>query len=177
MSSRILLFFACVACFGKAVAAEPSMGPVLQSFGPTFPLQSEDLPLPKDFAYKVVFDVAEYSDTAALNEQLVSVARFINMHVRSGVPIENLDLVVVLHGNALKGALADEAYLQRFKSRNPNLGLVLQLHEAGVSIIACGQSLGFRQYKRDELVPAVQVGLSAMTILTVFQAQGYSLLP
>jgi intracellular sulfur oxidation DsrE/DsrF family protein len=77
----------------------------------------------------------------------------------------------------LKGALSDAAYESRYQTNNPNRDLIQKLDAAGVRFYACGQSMHFRGFERNELISPVKVGLSAMTMLTVLQADGYSLLP
>ena len=100
-----------------------------------------------------------------------------NMHARNGVPEENLDVAVVVHGETLKSLLVDEAYAKRYGSDNPSLDLLMKLEEAGVRFYVCGQSLGFRNFAREELASPAKVGLSAMTMLVYLQADGYSFLP
>ena len=67
--------------------------------------------------------------------------------------------------------------MERHDGPNPNLDLLMQLHGAGVSFYACGQSLGFRGIAKGELAEPVQVALSAMTALTQLQSEGYALIP
>lgn len=165
--------------FVSILAQEPLSGPTIEGYGPNFPLQQGDVGLHKDDTFRVVFDVARYpgGDTASLNEELNTVARFVNMHTRSGIPLTNLDIAVVLHGEALKSALLESAYVRRFDTANPNIELLFKLHDAGVRFFACGQSLGFRKIGREELASPVKVGLSAMTLLATMQSDGYVLLP
>jgi intracellular sulfur oxidation DsrE/DsrF family protein len=54
---------------------------------------------------------------------------------------------------------------------------VEELLASNVQLVLCGQTAGFRGVKRDELLPGVQLGISAMTALNVFQAQGYQFNP
>ena len=160
------------------LATEPSKGPLNEDFGPTYPINDRDVPLPEDFTYKVVFDLATYpGEVTAVNVRLESVARFLNMHGRNGVPVENMDLAIVVHGAAVKNLLNDDAYEARYKVENPNLELLTQLHDAGVSIYVCGQSTSFGGIEKNELADGVKLALSAMTMLTVLQSDGYALLP
>ncbi len=166
--------------FGSVIslADEPSMGPIIEDYGPTYPIHYRDVPLAEKFTYRVVFDAGAYpGEVDSLNPELVSVARYLNMHGRHGVALENMDIAVVLHGNALKGALSDVAYESRYQTMNPNRDLMQKLDAAGVKFYACGQSMHFRGFEKKELVSMVKVGLSAMTMLTVLQSDGYALLP
>lgn len=159
-------------------ADEPTLGPVIEGYGPTFPIDDRDVPLEEEAVYRAVFDVAAYSDDlGSLSSRLNSVARFLNMHGRNGTPVDNMQLAVVIHGAAVKNVLHHDAYRGRYKMDNPNLELVGRLHDAGVRFYVCGQSLTFGGVDKSELVDQVQVALSAMTMLTVLQNDGYALLP
>lgn len=161
-----------------ACADEPELGPAIEGYGPTYPIADRDVPLVEGAVYKAVFDVATYSeDVSKLSRRLESVARFINMHVRNGTPLANMDLAVVLHGRAVKTVMTHAAYRERFDMDNPNLELVERLHAAGVKFFMCGQSIAFTGVGKEELADPVNVALSAMTMLTVLQLDGYALLP
>ena len=178
MGIRLLLAIVVLACSTLSVADEPSFGPIIEGYGPTYPIGDRDVPLPENFTYRAVFDLAKYpGETSALNPYLVSVARFLNMHARNGVPAENMELAVVVHGAAVKNLLSDQAYQSRYGGKNPNLELLTRLHGAGVRIFLCGQSMTFGGISRNELAEPVKVALSAMTMLTVLQSDGYALLP
>ena len=165
-------------CSMQSFAVEPSFGPAIRLYGPTFPIEDRDVPLEEGAVYRAVFDVASYSDDmTAMNGRLVSVARFLNMHMRNSVPLENMDLAVVVHGAAVKSILNNDAYQARYEVDNPNLELVADLHEAGVRFYVCGQTMGFGKIQKNELASPIKVALSAMTMLTVLQGEGYALLP
>ena len=178
MCIRFLLVLVGLACSTLSFADEPSFGPIIEGYGPTYPIADRDVALPEGFTYKAVFDLARYpGETSDLNPYLVSAARFLNMHARNGVAAGNMDLAVVVHGAAVKNLLSDEAYEARFNRANPNLELLAKLHDAGVRIYVCGQSMTFGGIDRSELAEPAQVALSAMTMLTVLQSNGYALLP
>ncbi len=159
-------------------AEQPEVGPVIEGYGPSFIVPEKDIPLVEDFQYQVVFELAKYSpDTTSMNAQLVRVARFVNMHARQGVSMEQMDLAVVAHADALKSMLNHASYRERFGSDNPNLDLLEKLADAGVKMYVCGQSMGFRQWELDELAKPVKVGLSAMTLIANHQATGFTFQP
>jgi intracellular sulfur oxidation DsrE/DsrF family protein len=167
-----------MACVVPSVFADESMlGPAVEGYGPTYPIDDRDVELEGGFVYRAVFDIADYSEnTSSLNRRLVSVARYLNMHARNGVAVEEMDLAVVLHGAALKIGTNNDAYWARYDGDNPNLELLIKLHEAGVRFYACGQSMAFGGVEKGELARPVKVALSAMTMLTVLQSRGYALL-
>ena len=170
----ILLFLALSA---SAVADGPSMGPVIKDYGPTYAIEWRDLALPKDHRYKLVFDVSVDREAGQVNRHLVSVARYLNMHARNGVPVEQMDLAVVVHGRAVRNMLHNEAHRQGHAMDNPNIDLVQALRDAGVRFYICGQSMAFTGLAKDDLIDGVEVALSAMTMLTLLQADGFALLP
>lgn len=160
----------------NAAADERSFGPVIEGYGPTYPINDRDVPLREDFVYKAVFDAAANPDETKLNTGLVSVARYLNMHARNGVSVDNMNIAVVAHGPALKTLLTDDAYFSRYGIDNPNTELVQKLHAAGVRFYVCGQSVMFGGYEKEELVAPAKVALSAMTMMTELQTDGYALL-
>jgi intracellular sulfur oxidation DsrE/DsrF family protein len=161
-----------------AAADEPMLGPAIEGYGPTYPIADRDVALQDGAVYRAVFDVLSYSDDVSeTSSRLVSVARFMNMHARNGTPVENMNLAVVIHGAAVKTVMNHAAYRERYGIDNPNLELVEKLSAAGVALYICGQSLAFGGVDKSELAGPVQVGLSAMTMLTVLQNDGYALLP
>ena len=178
MTIRLFLAVLLFAVTQLTLADEPMLGPAIEGYGPTYPIDDRDVPLEAGVVYRAVFDAARYSDDlGALNSRLVSVARFLNMHVRNDTPVENMDLAVVLHGAAVKNVLSHEAYRSRYDRDNPNLELVTRLHDAGVRFYVCGQSMEFGGVEKSELAIQADVALSAMTMLTVLQNDGYALLP
>jgi intracellular sulfur oxidation DsrE/DsrF family protein len=149
-------------------AAEPTTGPIID----------RDVPLVKDHVYRVVYEITAYDGSPdSVNRELDVVARFLNMHGKNGVPPENLQLAVVIHGPALVNVLNDDSYRERLQMSNPNLDLVQKLLTAGVRFYACGQAMGFRGFDKSELVTGVKMALSAMTMVHQLQADGYTMQP
>jgi intracellular sulfur oxidation DsrE/DsrF family protein len=175
MAGRYCVFVALFICT-QVLAGEPSFGPVVEGYGPTYAIGDRDVQLQEGFVYKAVFDAASNPDEKSLNTGLVSVARYLNMHARNGVAIENMNIAVVAHGPALKTLLTDSAYLSRYGMDNPNSELLEKLDAVGVSFYVCGQSMTFAGFEKDELADPAEVALSAMTMLTVLQSDGYALL-
>ncbi|NOX69396.1 MAG: DsrE family protein [Gammaproteobacteria bacterium] len=178
MTHRILLAVCLIFIAVASLAEEPGMGPIIKDYGPTYPIDFRDVALEEDAVYKVMFDLSAYpGEVASLNSNLVSVARYLNMHARNGVALENMDIAVVIHGGALKNALSHEAYQARYHADNPNLDLFEKLDAVGVKFYICGQSMRFQGFEKNELAGPAKVALSAMTMLTVLQNNGYALLP
>jgi intracellular sulfur oxidation DsrE/DsrF family protein len=178
----MILRFLLVAALGlistTVFSQEPSTGPYVDAGGPAFVVADRDVPLRDDFKYRVVYEVTEHpGEMTDVNRELTVVGRFMNMHGKNGVPLENLDVAIVVHGKALFAVMNDETYQEMYGVKNPSLALLQSLSDAGVKIYACGQSLGFRKLNKSVLAEPVQVGLSAMTMLVTLQSDGYALLP
>jgi intracellular sulfur oxidation DsrE/DsrF family protein len=159
-------------------AAEPDTGPVIEAYGPVFSAPEGAYNLKKDTHYKVTMDVSASVDNPQdLNRHFESAARFLNMHARNGVEPENIDFAIVVHGAAAKDLLNDEAYKARFEQSNPNTALLNALGEVGVKIYLCGQSAAYREIKTQDLNPAAEMALSAMSAHVRLQSEGYTLIP
>ena len=158
--------------------AEPATGPVIEDYGPVYYVPEEPLDLPPDFQLKVVFDISATPDEKAkLNHRLETVARYLNMHARAGVESRQLSTAVVLHGRATRSVLNQEAFDERYGEPNPDAELVRQLARVGVRFVVCGQSAAALGFRPDEFAPDVEIALSALTALIMFQSDGFALIP
>jgi intracellular sulfur oxidation DsrE/DsrF family protein len=128
--------------------------------------------------YKLLFElVAKNPDSTSqeVNEGLDEVARVLNLHYASGIPLKNIIPVVVIHGPGLEVLKTNEAYQKRHKIDNPNLKLVADMEKIGTKFIACGQAMGFFNVQKADLLPQVKITLTAQTVLSNYQSQGYTL--
>lgn len=153
-------------------------GPVFEEFGPVADIPDADFAIPDGMEFKVAFDVSAPAEEGKLNRGFESAARFINMHDRAGIePMKNTAAVVV-HGKAVFDLLSDEAWSARGRGEtNPSAEPIRQMIDQGVRFIVCGQSAAAYGVKRQELVPGVELALSAMTAHAVLQQQGYTVNP
>jgi len=157
-----------------AQADEAVMGPVIKSAGAAFSVPNRTVPLIEDHKYRVVYDVPQTStDVSEMSGHLELAARFLNMHAQNDVPLENMDIAVVVYAGAAKVALNNEEYRARYGVDNPNYDLIMELANAGVKFYACGQSMGKQDMTNEDLAEPFEVGLSAMTVLVGLQQQGF----
>jgi intracellular sulfur oxidation DsrE/DsrF family protein len=165
------------------LGAQPTTGPVIMSGGAVFDVPNPTFATPTDIDYRVAFEInlsaaeAPAGGKAMANDQLNTLARFLNMHARAGVPPARVRLAAVVHGTAGKDLLDDETYRARYGTSNPSAPLIKELLAAGVQIILCGQTSMGRDVPRDHLIPGVQLALSAMTALSALHSEGYRLNP
>lgn len=145
-----------------------SPGPVIENHGPVAVLEDFE-PLPDNASFKVAFDVAKAAEDGKASRQLESVARFLNLHGRAGVPEENMSLAIVVHGGASADLVARED--------NASADLIAALVDAGVRIELCGQTAAYRGIAKDTLLPGIVITHSAMTSHALLQQDGYTLNP
>jgi intracellular sulfur oxidation DsrE/DsrF family protein len=144
-----------------------STGPAIKDYGPVADVDVT-FPVSKDTDFRHIFDVAEQAEDGELNRTLVSAARFINMHARAGFDVSRIRLAVIVHGKAVRDVTVEAS---------SSSGLVASLIDHGVNIIVCGQSAAYYDVTTDDLLPGVEMALSAMTAHALLQQQGYTLNP
>ncbi len=174
---RHLFLAALAAVFGLVMPAayadfsQFKTGPAISDFGPKVVVDDELVN--EDSVFKVVFDIGKQADAGRESRSLTSVARFLNMHVAAGVPKDNIQLAVVVHGGASKDLLWEG----EDGSDNISAPLIAALIEAGVTIELCGQSAAAYGIDPDDLLPGVRMRLSAMTAHAQLQQRGFTLNP
>lgn len=152
-------------------------GPIITSAGQNFAVENPTFDVPAGHVFKVLFEVNR-ADTTGIADQLNTMARFYNIHGRHGIAVDRLQGAAVFHGSGWTALLSDAAYAARFNGKtNPNGALVAELLKNGARLVLCGQTAGARGIKREELLPGVQVAVSAMTAFNVLEAQGYRFNP
>jgi intracellular sulfur oxidation DsrE/DsrF family protein len=144
-----------------------STGPAITDYGPVADVDVT-YTVPKNTILRHSFDVATQAKDGELNRTLESAARFINMHARAGIDAETIKLAVVVHGKAVHDVATGSS---------GSTELVGALVDHGVSIIVCGQSAAYYDVTTDDLLPGVEMAISAMTAHALLQQQGYTLNP
>ncbi|WP_300528030.1 DsrE family protein [Maricaulis sp.] len=179
---RSILLTACaVALTGTASQAQGfdnfSTGPLIENYGPHAPIEN-DMPIPDGMVFRHSFDLVDEGEGGELNRNIVSAARFLNMHAAAGIPAENLNLALVIHGSAVHDFTRASHYGARHDgTENANAALIAELARHGVQFYVCGQSAEYQGIGNDDLLPGVTMALSAMTAHAILQADGYTLNP
>lgn len=151
---------------------QPS-GPVINSTGFSIKVDNPTFAVPAGHVFKALWEINQ-GDTTSVNQQLTTIARFLNLHARHDIPVSRLQTAAVVHGGGWTALLTDEAYGARYGGKaNPSKQLVQELLASGTQLVLCGQTAGSRGIKREELLPGVTVAISAMTAFNVFQSQGF----
>ena len=179
---RFLMTLAALALATPAAAqeAEWELGPVFEDFGPHVAVEGVE-PFAPDTAFAHSFDEADRSPDRR-NRGFESAARFINMHAANGVGPAHIRTAVVVHGSAVLDVLTDEALAARAEdgekpAANPSGAMVREMLAQGVRFIVCGQSAAGQGVSKDDLIPGVEMALSAMTAHALLQQQGYTVNP
>lgn len=174
---NLFLLFILVSISVFSQEKQPSNTTTIQNFGTVYEVDKPDLLLDKNTIYKVIFDIyTDAKNPEKANPLLTTVARFINMHTKTGVPAKNLQIAVVIHGKATKNVLSSASFKKRYEIDNPNTGLLAALKEANVAVYVCGQSYMYKKFKCTELNKNVNISLSALTALVKYQSEGYQLI-
>jgi intracellular sulfur oxidation DsrE/DsrF family protein len=92
----------------------------------------------------------------------------------SGVKAADVEVVVVLHGDATASALDDSAYAALGTGPHPNADVMKKLGAAGVKFLVCGQSLARKGLDPKRVRDGVSVAASAVTATTNFQSRGFA---
>ncbi len=177
LTTLACLLFAAPAYAGPA---DFKQGQTMPKFGKIAVVQV-DQPVYRHHKFKITFDVDTQAEPGTLNRNIVSAARFINMHTAAGVKEKNIKLAVIVHGTATKDMTRAEYYAAAQdgddKKPNANAALIKTLIDHGVEFYVCGQSAAYYDVKNDDLLPGVKMALSAMTAHALLQQQGYTLNP
>ncbi len=150
--------------------------PLVKGFGQVLEVPSVDYGIDSKLHYKLVIDVMQAPYPDSVNEGLLNGARIMNLHAAAGVSPKKLSVVFVLHNVAAFTLTSNEAYRKKYGKDNPNLALIKAIQDAGARVTICGQTMQKRGIARENLLPNVQVGISALTTISTLQQQGYTIL-
>jgi intracellular sulfur oxidation DsrE/DsrF family protein len=176
MKIPFFTFLCCVSFIG-ILQGQTLVNPVIKGFGTIgdAPMAAEK-PDP-NMVYNIVVDVATGDeDKSQVFFALNNLARLMNLHVMGGVPPEQLNVVVAIHGSAIWSVMNDQAYTKRYGIANPHSPLFEELLAQGVKIAVCSQSMFKRKIMPEGLAPGLEMATSALSVLTTYQLKGYALL-
>lgn len=164
---------------GYAVSGLEAFKPgiVIKDFGKVAEVDSQ-LIIPDNMKFKVAFDLGSAAKAGEVNRQIETLARFINMHVAAGVKLEDIELALVVHGKAAMDMTHNAMYQQTHKDTpNANQALIAELSKYQVKFYVCGQTAAYYGIRQNDLLPNVEMALSALTAHAILAQQGYSMNP
>ena len=151
--------------------------PVLEAgtFSGVIPVEDITETPDPNLEYKLMFELVNFDSDAPskLDASIVEVARIINLHVASGIPLENIFPVIVVHAGSLNAFTTNEFYTGTFGMDNPNMKLIGELEGLGAKFISCAQAMFFFEVDKEALLPMFKVSLTAQTVLSSYQMKGY----
>ena len=127
---------------------------------------------------KLLVDLTSGGAADKLNSGLEKVSKYLNIYAGGGAEPADVKMAVVFHGDATLAVLNAESYSAKFNTEgNPNLQLMQKLHESGVELYVCGQSLISKGSTPDDVAGIVKTAVSALTAVVNLQADGYAYVP
>ena len=136
----------------------------------------QEMPDPS-MKFKLLFNFTAWGSDSGVYRKidwgLAEIGRIINLHVAAGVPKENLDIVLVIHGPSLNTLLTNENYRKKFNADNPNLEVLKQLIDLNAKLIACSQAELYFNIPREQMIPEVKNALSAQVAMSNYQLKGF----
>jgi intracellular sulfur oxidation DsrE/DsrF family protein len=151
-------------------------GPVFATFG-SYTAVEPDLMIPKGMVLRHVYDVTAAAP-GKRNPGFETAARFINSHVGNGMAERDVAVAIVVHGPPIAELTRPEVYAVRNNgAANASEAMVKAMLAKGVRFIVCGQSANAQGIKKADLLPGVEMAISASSAHAVLQAQGYTLNP
>jgi ubiquinone/menaquinone biosynthesis C-methylase UbiE/intracellular sulfur oxidation DsrE/DsrF family protein len=150
--------------------------PVVPGYGSVVPLPDAAEPPAK--GGKVVIEATGTGkDAAQPLPGLVRAATLLNLAGASGLKASDLEVVVVLHGDATSAALDDAAYKELTGREHPHADLVKKLKGAGAKVLVCGQALARKEYDPKRVRGEVEVTASAVSAIVNLQGRGFAYVP
>jgi intracellular sulfur oxidation DsrE/DsrF family protein len=162
-------------------AADPApksrfVAPVIKGYGLVAPMPDAE-ELPKK-GTKVIFDVtAVNKDAAKPLPGLERAAVLLNLAGAAGLKQGDIEVAIILHGDATSAALDDAAYRELTGKDHPHAELMKRLKEAGVKFLVCGQSLERKKLDAKKVRAEVKVAASAVSAVINYQSRGYAFIP
>ncbi|MFO0806193.1 MAG: methyltransferase domain-containing protein [Gemmataceae bacterium] len=152
------------------------VAPVIPGYGAVVPLPDATEAPAK--GSKVVFDVTGVAKEPG--QPLLGLSRaatFLNLAGSAGLKASDLEIVIVLHGDAASAALDDGAYKELTGADHPHADAMKKLKNAGVKLLVCGQSLARKGYDPKRVRGEVSIAASAVTAVVNLQARGFAYVP
>jgi len=150
--------------------------PLIPGYGEVTPVENAGERPDPALDYKVVLNATKGGGNDAPAPFLDKAAKVANLLAQSGVAAGHRHIVVILQGPATLAVLNPVGLKARNLARNPSADLIAKLNAAGVSVRVCGQALAAAHIGREEVLPGIQVDLSALTTVSALQLRGYALL-
>jgi intracellular sulfur oxidation DsrE/DsrF family protein len=127
--------------------------------------------------YRAVYDIHTDKMSAGISKGLYYARGLFEAFSKQDVKPEQLDIHLVLHGDAAKELLIDTTYQEAIKDPfaiNPNSKIVQDLLDLGVSVEICRSAMKSKGWTADDVLPGVTIVHDGYTRLIKLQNDGYA---
>ncbi len=127
--------------------------------------------------YRVVYDIHSGETAAGISKGLFYARGLIEAFGKQGVKPAQLDIHLVMHGDAAKYLLIDETYRTAVKDPfavNLNAKVTQDLLELGVHVEICHSVMKSMGWTADDVLPGVTIVHDGYTRLIKLQNDGYA---
>jgi intracellular sulfur oxidation DsrE/DsrF family protein len=127
--------------------------------------------------YKVVYDIHTTQAAAGINRGLYYARGLVEAYDKQGVKPAQLDIHLVLHGDAARFLLVDETYRDVVGDPfavNLNAKITQDLLNLGVSVEICHSVMRSKGWTADDVLPGVTIVHDGYTRLIKLQNDGYA---
>ena len=127
--------------------------------------------------YKAVYDIHESDLAAGVSKGLYYARGLIEAFGKQGVKPSQLDIHLVLHGEAAQFLLIDETYQKAVNDPfavNLNAKIAQDLINLGVSVEICHSVMKSKGWKPADVLPGVTIVHDGYTRLVKLQNDGYA---
>lgn len=127
--------------------------------------------------YKVVYDIHSDEVAAGISKGLYYARGLIEAFGKQGVKPDQLDIHLVLHGDAAQYLLIDDTYQQMLGDPfavNLNAKITQDLLDLGVHVEICHSVMKARGWTPDDVLPGVTIVHDGYTRLIKLQNDGYA---
>ncbi len=127
--------------------------------------------------YKVVYDIHSDELAAGISRGLYYARGLFEAFRKQGVEPGQVDVHLVLHGDAAAMLLIDETYQMAINDPfavNPNAKIVQDLIDLGVSVEICHSAMRSKGWKPKDVLPNVTIVHDGYTRLIKLQNDGYA---
>lgn len=148
------------------------------------PLTNAAAPVPRSILqvetnarYKAVYDIQTANTTAGVSKGLFFARGLIEAFGKQGVTPQQLDIHLVLHGEAAQFLLLDAPYQKAVDDPfavNLNAKITQDLLDLGVHVEICNSVMKTKGWKPEDILPDVTIVYDGYTRLIKLQNDGYA---
>lgn len=131
----------------------------------------------KNARYRVVYDIHSDELAAGISKGLYYARGLFEAYRKQGVEATQVNVHLVLHGDAAVMLLKDETYQIAINDAfavNPNAKIVQDLLDLGVSVEICHSAMKSKGWKFQDVLPGVTIVHDGYTRLIKLQNDGYA---